>query len=260
MAVEEGESGPAAVLGQPVGDFDESPDAWRGAVDRPDELDRQCRRGRCERDEGDTPRELVAERFDDQADAAPVGDVAPHGGTGGLLVAPQLEPGIPAGGDDGVVVAGRHGVGPELDRLARQRGERYVLLRGQWMVLRHGGHERLLPERVLVEASSRADMWRQREIDSLVGEQPLDVLREDLPRPHLQLGMLGRQGIDQRRQRLVHGGERVREPQRSHLTPRRGLRSLPDAVGGVERSQRLLDERLTGRGQLDALVGSRRTA
>ena len=38
-----------------------------------------------------------------------------------------------------------------------------------------------------------ADVRRKRHIDALVAEEPLDVLREDLPRPHLQLRMLGRQ-------------------------------------------------------------------
>ena len=98
-------------------------------------------------------------------------------------------------------------------------------------------------------------MGRQREIDASLTEHPLDVLCEDLPRPHLQVGVLGRERIDQRRQRLIEGGERVREPQRSHLTSRRGPGLSPDAVGGVEGAPRFLDERLAGSGQLDAPVG-----
>lgn len=95
-------------------------------------------------------------------------------------------------------------------------------------------------------------MWRQRDVDVLVTEQPRDVLCEYFPRPHLQLGMLSGQGIDQRWKRLVDGGERVREPERSLLASGGGLRSLPDAAGGGEGSPCLLHERLAGGRQVDA--------
>jgi hypothetical protein len=187
----------------------------------------QCGRQRCQRDQREPPGQLVPERPDDQSDAATAGNVAPDRGTGGLLVKAGLEPDVTAGGDDGVVVARPHGLGPELDRLARQRCDRYVLLSGEWMVVGDCSNERLHADGVLVEPGSVARVGCQGNVDALVAEQARDVLGEDPPRPHLQLRMIGGQRIDQRRQRFVNRGERVREPQRSDFTSRCGLCQFP---------------------------------
>ena len=77
---------------------------------------------------------------------------------------------------------------------------------------RDGGDERLLAHGVLVEPGSAADMGRECDIDAFIVQQPFEVFGEDLPRSHVQLGFFRGRGRDQCRQRLVDGGEGVREP------------------------------------------------
>lgn len=45
----------------------------------------------------------------------------------------------------------------------------------------------VVAERVLVDSGPCADMRRKRDVEALVAEQPLDVLREDLAGPHPEL-------------------------------------------------------------------------
>src|SRR5262249_15538861 len=103
----------------------------------------------------------MADRPDDQADAATAGDVAPDGGTRGLLVAARFVPGFTARANDGVVVARRHGLGPEFDRLVCQRCQRNTPLRREWMLHGQCGDERLLADPLVVEPWSAGDVRRE---------------------------------------------------------------------------------------------------
>jgi hypothetical protein len=90
-------------------------------------------------------------------------------------------------------------VRPQLDRLVRQRRQRDLRLGGERVGLGHGGHERLVPDAVLVDSGPGADVGGQGHVDASLAEHPLDVLGEDLTRPHPEPGVLRCERIDQRR-------------------------------------------------------------
>ena len=86
-------------------------------VAAPYRLDRQRRRWWGEVDERDSGGKLLDQGADYDGDAAALGDVAPDGGAGAVLVEAGFEAGVAAGSHDRVVVAGGHLARPDLEAL-----------------------------------------------------------------------------------------------------------------------------------------------
>src|SRR5262245_41154406 len=127
--------GPVTLVRNLSGELEEAFDRWELLVSTPDRVDGEHRSGWSEVDESDPAWELLDQGADDEADAAAVGDVAPDGRSGSVLVDCRLEAGGVAGGDDCVVVPGRHLARPQFERLVAQAAEIDLFPVGEAMVL-----------------------------------------------------------------------------------------------------------------------------
>ena len=98
------------------------------------------------------------------SDPTASGDVAPNGVAGRLLVEVGFKAGVAAGTDDGVVEAGCHVPGPELEQPVAQRAELEASAPAEFVACAQGYDERLASHAAGVEAlwvcRARARSWR----------------------------------------------------------------------------------------------------
>src|SRR5215831_8889985 len=143
--------GPVLLLRELFRGFEEALDRWKLVVLSPDGVDREHRAGWSQVEKLDAARELLDQGADDEADAAPFCDVAPDGRASSMLVDPGLEAGHVAGGDDRVVVAGRHVVRPQFKRLVAEAGQINLLSVGEAVLLPYGHAHNLASDRALAD-------------------------------------------------------------------------------------------------------------
>src|SRR5262245_21255822 len=131
--------------------FEEALDRGELVISSPDGVDGKHRAGRTQVDEPDASRKLLDQGADDKADTTAVCDVAPHGRAGPVMVDVGLETGLVAGGDDRLVVAGRHLVRPQLQGLVTHAGQLDLFSVGKTMILADGYAHDLAPDRLLAD-------------------------------------------------------------------------------------------------------------
>ena len=191
-------------------------------------------------------------RADDQADAAALGEVAPHGGPGPVGIQPGLESGCPAGSHHGVVIAGRHVPRPQLDLLVPQLAERHLLARSEPVLITDRDLPAFRPDQLLREISRVVGRRGDRQIDLASPQQPRDIGGEHLAGFGRQLRIALAEPVQQRGQRLIRRGERVADAHGARLAPGRLLDPPHGPVGRGEDPTAVGQEHPPRRGQLDA--------
>src|SRR5262245_14871994 len=177
---------PATLLRELFRGFEEALDRGDLVVVSPDSVDREHRTRWSQVDEPHPPRKLFDQRADDEADAAAVCDVAPNGRTGSVEVDLGLETSAVTGSDDRVVIAGRHLVRPQLQRLVAQAGQLDLVAVGEAMMRSHGHAHDLASDRPLTDVFGIGGQRCEREIAPAVAQEGRDVAAEDLAGLDLQ--------------------------------------------------------------------------
>lgn len=96
----------------------------------------------------------------------------------------------------------------------------------------------------------------QRELVAAFQHECFHVGREDLACGNGQCRMADVDAVEDRRQRLIDGGERVRRSDGAGLAAGRRFGAAEEPVGRVDHAARLVDEHLARRRQVDAAVGA----
>src|SRR5262245_5279529 len=226
--------GPVTLLRELFRGFEEALDRRELVVLSPDGVDCEHRAGWSQVDELDAAGELLDQRADDEADAAAFGDVAPDGRAGSVLVDLGLEARGVARRDDRVVVAGRHFVRPQLQRLVTDARQVDLLVVGEVMVLPDGDAHHLAPDRPLTDVFGIRRQRREGEIAAAVAQEGGDVAAEHLAGVDLQPRVVAVEPIKEEGHGLEGADERVDEAQRPDLAARCGLHTAGGAVGTRE--------------------------
>jgi hypothetical protein len=145
-----------------------------------------------------------------------------------------LEAAGAAGGDDGVVVAGRHLVRPQLERLIAQAVKLDLIAVGEAMALPDGDAHDLAPDRPLAHVVAIRGQRRERDVAIAVAQERGDVAAEDLAGVDLEQRVVLVEPGEQHGDGLKGADEGIDEPQGSHLTSGGGLHAPRGAVGASE--------------------------
>jgi hypothetical protein len=226
--------GPLTLAREPSRAFEEPFDGRKPGVVSPDRVDRQHRSRWGEVDELDAARKLLDQGADDKADAAALRDVTPDGRPGSVLVDRRREAGGMAGGDDRVVIPGRHLVRPELEGLVAQLGELDPVDVGETVAVSSRDSDDFAPDGPLADVLGIGRERGEREVAGVLAQELGDVAAEDLAGMNLEQGKLLVEPGEQQRHGLECADERVDEPQGAGLAARCSSDAQRGAVGAGE--------------------------